>query len=73
MRLSNESIEGLIKRLEQEAKGIKDEIFRLSWYMRGGVSSEDLFHIYSYEDRMIINEIVKENIETTKKSGMPIL
>ena len=73
MRLSNESIEGLIKRLEQEAKGIKDEIFRLSWYMRGGVSSEDLFHIYSYEDRMIINEIIKENIETTKKSGMPIL
>jgi hypothetical protein len=73
LRLSNESIEGLIKRLEQEAKGIKDEIFRLSWYMRGGVSSEDLFHIYSYEDRMIINEIVKENIETTKKSGMPIL
>jgi hypothetical protein len=73
LRLSNESIEGLIKRLEQEAKGIKDEIFRLSWYMRGGVSSEDLFHIYSYEDRMIINEIIKENIETTKKSGMPIL
>ena len=73
MHLSNDSIEGLIKRLEQEAKGIKDEIFRLSWYMRGGVSSEALFHIYSYEDRMLINEIVKENIETTKKSGMPIL
>jgi hypothetical protein len=41
--------------------------------MRGGVSSQDLFHVYSYEDRMLINEIVKENIETTKKSGMAII
>jgi hypothetical protein len=41
--------------------------------MRGGVSSQDLFNIYSYEDRMLINEIIKENIETTKKSGMPII
>jgi hypothetical protein len=73
LRLSSDSIEGLITRLEQEAKGIKDEIFRLSWYMRGGVSSEALFHIYSYEDRILINEIVKENIETTKKSGLPLI
>lgn len=25
----------------------------------------------SYEERMIISEIIKENLETTKKTGMP--
>jgi hypothetical protein len=41
--------------------------------MRGGVSSHDLFNVYSYEDRQIINEIIKDNIETTKKTQMPLL
>jgi len=25
----------------------------------------------SYEDRIIVGEIIKENLETTKKSGLP--
>jgi hypothetical protein len=41
--------------------------------MRGGVNSDDLFHKYSYEDRVIINEIVKDNIEITKKTGMNLI
>jgi hypothetical protein len=41
--------------------------------MRGGVSSHDLFHVYSYEDRQIINEIVKDNIEATKNSKLPLI
>ncbi len=71
--MSNSEIEKYLKSLDQQAKDVKDEIFRLSWYMRGGVSSHDLFHVYSYEDRTILNDIVKSNIELTKKSGMPII
>jgi hypothetical protein len=71
--MSNSDIESYLNFLEQEIKGIKDEIFRLSWYMRGGVSSEDLFHRYSHEDRVILNEIIKDNIELTKKSGLSLL
>jgi hypothetical protein len=37
--------------------------------MRGGVQANELFHYYSYEDRMIMNNIIKDNIELTKKSG----
>jgi hypothetical protein len=73
LRLSNSEIEEFVKSLEHDVKGLKDEIFRLSWYMRGGVSSQDLFHIYSYEDRKLLSEIIKENIEATKKSGIPLL
>ena len=41
--------------------------------MRGGVTSQELFHIYSYEDRVLNNDIVKDNIEATKKSGLNLI
>lgn len=41
--------------------------------MRGGVNARDLFFVYSYEDRSIINNIIKDNIETTKKTGMNLI
>lgn len=73
MSIPNSDIAEYLKSLDNEIKQIKDEIFRLSWYMRGGVSSEALFHVYSYEDRKIMNEIVKENIETTKNSRLALI
>lgn len=71
--MPNSDIEKYLKNFENQAKDIKDEIFRISWYMRGGVSSEDLFHVYSVEDRKIINEIIKENIENTKKARLSLV
>ena len=41
--------------------------------MRGGVTVNDLLHIYSFEDRQTIYDIINENIEATKESGMPLL
>jgi len=41
--------------------------------MRGGVNINDLFHTYSLEDINLINEIIKENMEATKSSGMPLI
>jgi len=38
--------------------------------MRGGISYADAM-LLSNEDRRIINEIIKDNLETAKKSGMP--
>lgn len=71
--MPNSDIETYVNSLEGAAKSIKDEIFRVSWYMRGGVSSHDLFHTYSYEDRQILYKIIKENIEATKNAKMPLL
>lgn len=73
MSLPNSEIEDYLRTLDDQARAIKEEIFRLAWYMRGGVTSQDLFHNYSFEDRSIISVIIKENIELTKKSGMPLL
>jgi hypothetical protein len=52
---------------------MKDEIYRISWFMRGGVSVSELMFSLSREDRLIMNEIIKENIELTKNSGLPLM
>jgi len=71
--LSNSEIESMVNSFELNSKQIKDEIYRISWYMRGGVSSDDLLHKYSFEDRQIMNEIIKENIEATKTSRIALV
>lgn len=38
--------------------------------MRGSVTVEDAFQM-TVEDREILSRIIKENLETTKKSGLP--
>ncbi len=38
--------------------------------MRGGITLDDAF-VLSVEDREIIADIIKDNLETTKKSGLP--
>ena len=59
-----------VKVLQGDQKQIKSEIMKLCWYMRGGVTLDEGFNL-SYEDRQLIADIVKENMETTKKSGLP--
>lgn len=43
---------------------------KICWYMRGGITLEEAYNL-SYEDKEIIGNLIKENLETTKKSGMP--
>ena len=59
--------------MENHTKEIKFNIFKLAWYMRGGVTSEDLFWRYSIEDRNIINDVIKDNIDTVNKTGLPLV
>lgn len=58
-----------VKKLEGQQKEIKKEIFKLSWYMRGGMTITEAFGLCQ-EDREIISDLVKENLEVTKKSGL---
>jgi hypothetical protein len=41
--------------------------------MRGGITANDLLYLYSSEDRKIMYKIIKDNIETTNKTGMALL
>ena len=42
----------------------------MCWYMRGGLSYDESMFL-SNTERDIINEIIKDNLETTKKSKLP--
>jgi hypothetical protein len=57
------------KKLDREAREIKKDILKMCWYMRGLSYSEGMN--LTWEDREIVGEIIKENLETTKKSGLP--
>jgi hypothetical protein len=54
--------------MDREAKDLKKEILMMCWYMRGLSFSEGMN--LSFEERKIIGEIIKENLETTKKTGL---
>ena len=58
------------KDLENQSKQIKHELFKICWYMRGGVTYQESL-VMSAEDRRIIADIIKENLETAKKTGQP--
>ena len=58
-----------VKSLEKEAVGIKKDLLKICWYMRGMSYHEAL--MLSHDERKIVGEIIKENLETTKKSGLP--
>lgn len=68
--MSDEEILELIDRMEKESKAMKDNVLRICWYMRGSISYSDGM-LLSNQDIELINKIIKDNLETTKKSQMP--
>ena len=56
--------------LEKESKALKEEVLKLCWYMRGSISYDEGMSL-SQEDRSLMSKLIKDNLETTKKSGMP--
>jgi len=46
------------------------EIMKICWFMRGGVTWQEALNL-SPEERTVISKLVKENMETTKKTGQP--
>ena len=58
--------------LENQSKAIKEEVLKLCWYMRGSISYNEGMML-SPDERTMISKIVKENLETTKKSRLTSL
>ena len=54
--------------MDKEAKAIKKDVLKVCWYMRG-LSYAEVMNM-SWEEREIVGEIIKENLETTKKTGL---
>jgi hypothetical protein len=56
--------------MERECHDIKKTALKFSWYMRGGVSYEDILNM-SPQERNALGEIIEDNLEITKKSQLP--
>ena len=60
----------MIEQMENETKQIRQEVLKLCWYMRGGVTYDEAMQM-SQSERELISEIAKDNMDTTKKTGLP--
>jgi hypothetical protein len=68
--LDNTGIDRVVKEYEKDTKALREELFKLCWYMRGGISISEAFML-TIDDRLIIGELIEENLKITKDSGLP--
>ena len=60
-----------IKRLELESDHIRESVINLCWWMRGGISHAESWEL-TEKERKMINQLIKHNIETMKKSKFQV-
>jgi hypothetical protein len=58
--------------LESESRAIEKQIFEICWYMRGGITLEEAWTL-SFDQRSTIMDIINDNIERTKTSGIALM
>jgi cob(I)alamin adenosyltransferase len=70
LTLSLEEINELVSKMEKEIRAVKDNLFKLCWYMRGGLNIEQAYNL-DREDIEVISKLIESNLETTNKTKLP--
>lgn len=70
MTLTPDEVSKYVDQMEKETNNIRQEALKMSWFMRGGITYDQALQLSSSE-RDLISGIIKENLDTTKKSGLP--
>jgi hypothetical protein len=68
--MGDSEIIAYLKDFDNQTKNLKLELMKVCWFMRGGMSWNEAL-VLSPDERTIVSQLVKENMETTKKSGQP--
>ena len=68
--MGDSEIVSYLKDYDSQTKNLKLEIMKLCWFMRGGITWQEALDL-SPEERSVATQLVKENMETTKKTGQP--
>jgi hypothetical protein len=68
--LDADAIAKAVDDMEGEAKQLRSDVLKMCWYMRGGLSYTEAMHL-NHTERELINDIIRDNLETTKKTKMP--
>ena len=56
--------------MEKEIRAIKEELIKLCWFMRGGLTLTEAYDT-DQEDRELIAKLIESNLETTNKTKLP--
>ncbi len=56
--------------MDNEVKSLKQDLLKMCWFMRGGVTYQEIVQMSS-PDREAMGKIIKDNLETAKKTGQP--
>lgn len=54
--------------MEKESFALKNDLIKIAWWMRGSISYDQAYNLTS-KDREAINQLIKDNVEASKKSG----
>jgi len=68
--LDSDQIAKMLEEMDREANEIRQEALKMAWYMRGGLTYDQAMAL-GVSERKMISVLIKENLETTKKSGLP--
>jgi len=68
--MGDSDIISYLKDFDNDTKNLKLELMKICWFMRGGMSWNEAL-VLSPDERVIVSQLVKENMDTTKKSGQP--
>ena len=56
--------------MDNEVKSLKQDMLKMCWFMRGGVTYREIVNM-SGPEREMMGKLIKENLETAKKTGQP--
>jgi len=70
LTMGDSEIVSHLKNFDNEAKNLKLELMKICWFMRGGMSWNEALNL-SPDERTIASQLVKENMDTAKKTGQP--
>ena len=68
--MDSDRIAKMLEGMDKEADDIRREALKMAWFMRGGLTYDQAMSL-GVSERKMISSIIKENLETTKKSGLP--
>ncbi len=68
--MSSSDIATYVDQMEKESTDVREQCLKMSWYMRGGATYEDVLQM-SQTERQLVSDLIKENLETTNKSKLP--
>lgn len=69
---NHEEIDSILEKMEKDRDNITKSIIEICFYMRGSITWDIAWDL-SLKDIKFIKQQIKKNIETTSKTGIPVI